>query len=424
MSDKRELLMGQLRPFLALNLYCGSDIDMEAASDLAFQVSDIDRKYRRDFCRTHYLIGNKVRSFLESLERLRIQFSHSTQTREKTAIGAIRGPISWGKTLQARMAAGNLAIPLFVTNPRSPTFDTPANHLLGFMLRSLDALLKEVEVPPAPQFADTGSLGAYLGWATHEVKTTLATHQMKSLGGSIPSVVDDRLLERARGSRDDFYVDLVALYEHWARMRLDEDCPVIDSDIVESLLTYSETERLLELAVLFKTIDIFGKRLVQSSASQSWQPLMPQSSYVAKWSLSDGDLTVGLYKTPSFVEDTVYGRLRSQLGMQKSQAIPDISVAWHPKDSSPGWVHFIEVKDTNPLESDYFAKSLYKVIGYSKDFETYFAPSDLVPGVMMVIWDGLSASATEGKIWVTQFASSTSTLEKLADRIMAHLGLP
>lgn len=428
-DSKREFLIGYITPYLALNLYPGTRIVDRAVLELAFKVADINPEYRRDFARTHFLICKKVRSFLGQLEAMRYQFSRSTWSQEEIAVGAIRGPINWGKTMSARMAVGDPDYPLFVTRPRQRTFDTPENQLLTFLLRRLRDLLEEVDTSgpvPVPE-ADTlraDSLLSYLTWAEQEVRATLSTAQLRSV--RVPAEVDARLLENTAASRDELYSGLVQIYDLYVQMGLDEDCPSLQVDAIETLLTYSQTERLLEFAVLFKVIALLDKRLHSAGGVRTWQPLVGRSEYAAVWNLPNGHLTVSLQKMPSFVESSVYTTLLKQTGLRPSRTTPDIAIAWTSKtDSQDNWVHFVEVKDNCPTESpsamDYFRDSLYKVMGYALDFSKFYpAPGSDLPHVTLAVWGGLPKSSTSDDIWVTQLESD-DVFETLAERIAVSI---
>lgn len=425
-DSKRDFLICYITPYLALNLYPGTRILDRAVLELAFKVADIEPDYRRDFARTHFLLSKKVRDFLERLEAMRYRFARSTWSQEESAIGVIRGPINWGKTMSARMAAGDPDYPVFVTRPRAKTFETAENQLLVFLLRRFRDLLEEVDTSgpaavPGTDTLETNSLLSYLTWAEQEVRATLSTAQLRSI--RFPAEVNARLLDHAAASRDEVYAGLVEVYDLYIQMGFDEDSPCLQLDAVETLLAYSQTERLLEFAVLFKIIGHLDKRLQPLGAVRTWQPLFGRSEYAAVWKLPTGHLTISLQKMPRLVESSVYATLLKQTGLKPSRTTPDIAIAWKCKtDSHDTWVHFVEVKDNCPTESssamDYFRDSLYKVMGYALDFSKFYpAPGSDLPHVTLIVWSGLPKSSTSDNIWVTQF-DSDDVLDKLAEKIV------
>lgn len=427
-NDKRSELIQNVRRYLALNLYPGTTILDEAVTDLAFLASDIDPSYVRDYLRMRFLLAPQVRTFFDMLPSLRVRFAQSSMLSEAVSYGVVKGPVDWGRTMSMRMAAGGHTYPLFVTKPRTRTFDTPENQLLGYMLRRLEGLIRSVPTRyPESLVSDAmpaKSLPAYLQSALFEVQETMRTVPMASIRDRVPQSIDQRIVDRVDASRDAFYQTTAQLYRLYRDADPDGDTPRVDADSVSGLLAHSETERLLELAVLFKMIDALSAKLRPLGATISWQPLMSRSRYTALWSLPCGELSISLYKVPSFVKSSIYRALLEETGLHKSRTNPDISIAWRSPQSNEEWVHFVEVKDNSPTSSEgsmeYYRDSLYKVIGYAKDFAGHFAPPDVLPNVTLVVWDGLPHPATSQCIWVTDFHSDEE-FAAIAARIVNHI---
>ncbi|WP_230178372.1 hypothetical protein [Peribacillus sp. Bi134] len=415
----REELVQEINDFLLLNTYPSSKIIVGINVARSFDFTEIDPSLIPNLFRTQFLINPRVKNFINNLSDIRQRLARTTYLNEEVTSGVIKGPINWGKTITLRMSQGNSNFPLYVTKTRNKTFDIPQNRLLVYLLKSVNELFKQINTQVIKNLEDKSEwdyilFKNYIEYGLFEIQKTMALKQIKEIDS--PSNIDQRLLDIVGNSRDDFYIKLYELYLFYDVIILQSDYQVLEESFTQALLERSKEEDLMEMAVVIKLLKKFSIKF--HGVKRKFGLFSAEANYLVSWELPNGVFTISLYNLPPFINKTLYKNLLDQLGIPLKSRLPDISLYWQGEDGSK-WVNFVEVKYTD-VNSQYFRQSLYKVMGYLKDFEKWFKTNKQAPGVTLVIPSGLSSAAIEDDIYVTQFNDEV-TLDLLVDNIIDDL---
>ena len=107
-----------------------------------------------------------------------------------------------------------------------------------------------------------------------------------------------------------------------------------------------------------------------------------------KSKIDDVEITIFYQKTPKILREfSEYLKILNKYEINKSVKSPDIIIEFKTKYDV--FYRLIEVK--NSSETDYIRKSLYKVMGYYKDFEQSYKFTSNYP-IVLIMWGGINIS--------------------------------
>lgn len=419
--QNRDVFLQKIRDFLLLNTYPSSYLVLGMITSQRFNLSEIDAKLRPTLFHIQFLINPRVVSFIRSLPELRQKLAKSSNLEEEVTSGVVRGPINWGKTISLRLTQGSLQMPIYSTKIRNKTFELPHNKLLVFLLNALNKLLIETKIE-LDEIDNTDVLANeslkfkdYITFSSYQVKKTLQSPYLENV--MAPQVINQKLLDVVESSRNEHYVNLSELYRFYEFMIIQKDEGTLEESIIQSYLERIKEEDLMEMAVAVNIILSINSQL--PTVIRKYGLFSSNSDYLITWELPKGNLSLSLYNLPPFIDSTVYKSLLDKLGVTLKMRMPDISLSWEGHDGSK-WVHFVEVKYTN-ASSEYFRASLYKVMGYVKDFEDWYSRETVAPKITLVISSGLKRAVNDGEIYVIEYADNES-IRKMTEDILN--GLP
>jgi hypothetical protein len=148
-AAEREVYLGEIRSYLPAFLSSAATERPDLVGDVS-ELLNLTRGDLRRVIAVHVALSAQVREFIAAL-RQGLRSPITSSERPRIATQAVRGPIDWPATFQARAVSG-WSEAVFVVRPALRVFDTPENRALAWLLGRLDLeLARRVEtiVPTA-----------------------------------------------------------------------------------------------------------------------------------------------------------------------------------------------------------------------------------------------------------------------------------
>jgi hypothetical protein len=366
-------------------LSSASPLDEEAVSNFLRQLREAGLGYTA-LLKALLIVGD-VQAFVEQrLHKLLRSLNHETMRIEAVVGPALRGHPSWGKTYRG-WASRRLESNQFITRLPERSADLPENRLLKHFLERVIRDVASLE-----PFAPKGALHDCMALIRDRSVAGLRSTEMSSIASS--KFVTSHMRSRARRARNSAYraaselltklddVDVPSRKGHWMAAYTLLRCgwfePVADDDLFE----------LYVLSLLFSCIETqssFGRAKAVSLrvAGRAW---------LARFERKDGAiLEVYFNQSPVtlFGCRSEYSALVSKYdGVTGSAHRPDIILRLSAPNQAPCTV-LVECKNTDQFT--YLSESIYKVLGYIRDFDSLWtAGMHQPPRAILVVPSGVS----------------------------------
>ena len=316
----------------------------------------------------HFLAGASLEQFVDIAlpELLRAGHHIGTGVDEQTK-GGIRGRINWSRTCRGR-AAARLHQGAYIVRRNRSSWDTPLNQLLKLLLTNLSTSIASVASE-----VGSGSLPRHFLGIKAALDLGLRQSWMREVTAKrVSSALMRHASHRARNRHYGTASDLLATYESVAREgRWESIAGLIRAGWFEPI----PDDDLFELFVLMKVLSTLRDRL---NFGEPYELGLIRSGRreVARFRRADG-VRADVYFDQSPAEVFGFDRslykaiLASYENLSGRMRRPDITVKFSVPNREKRLL--IECKRTD--DDGYRRDSVYKVLGYLKDFSELWSGS-------------------------------------------------
>ena len=383
LNDKNvELILEEIKEFLHLYFFKG-DISNNPNKQIE-DLFDLSKDDLDTLKAIHFLLSDEVKNLVEILPILMRNLSHSTRKETEEFKGQIKGRVDWNQTLKERMSYGFNDKRLFICQPPSKYYDLEENQLLKFLLNRIISLKKNVIDFIDLSIFDIEKIDSK-DW--QEKVSNIYQMAKKTLKkvyfNDITSIktVKSKHLRKAYKNRNQLYHRVAKAYILYEDLFIAEDEKVLRDLVENRLIKAADSDKLYEIYVFFNLI----KSLPES---KDLRLLYSGNDYAVKSQIGDVNITIYYQKTPSLLkEKSEYLEILEKYEINKSVKSPDVIIEFEKDDEV--YYRLVEVK--NSSETSYVRESLYKVMGYYKDFERCYKYVKNYP-IVLVMWGGISIS--------------------------------
>ncbi len=360
-----DLIYDEIKEFIHYYLFSG-----EVSTNFTIKVQDL-----------HFLLSDEVRDLIQILQYLLRNLSHSTQNKKEEFNGIVRGRIDWNATLKTRYSKGYNDPSLFACSPPSKFYDLEENQLLKFVLKKIIGLknnyldfvdyTKNDEENPF----DVENLSKEKDW--YEIVGNNYKMAKKTLRKVYFDDISDVKLIKAKHIRKAFknrnvlYHRVAKAFMLYEDLFINEDIELLKELVEHRLIRATNPNKLYEIYIFYS--------IVKMLPSPELRLLHGGNDYSTCDVLEDGTkVTVHYQYLPKPLQEvSQYAEILRNYNIQWAYRAPDIILEFE-KDGKITY-RIIEVK--NSSSTNYVRDSVYKVMGYYKDFER-------IP-VVLVTWGGI-----------------------------------
>ena len=379
-----DIILEDIKEFLQLYLFKGNvSLNDETVEDL-FELSHDDLITLKT---VHFLLSDEVRNLVKILPQLVRNLAHSTQRETKILRGNVRGRIDWGSTLKERYSQGFNDKSLFVCNPPSKFYDLEENQLLKFLLKRIRYLKENYLNFINPETFDIEKVDKNNDWYTivnDNVQMARLTLRKVYFNDISDVLIKPKHLRKCMRNRNLLYHYVAKAYRLYDDLFVLENEDVLKDLLSKRIIKTADGDKLYEIYVFFNLVKslpgFFEGKLLYSG-----------NDYSTTCKLDNLEITVHYQKTPEVLKSvSEYLDIIGNYDIGGRTRSPDVIIEFKRNDET--WYRLVEVK--NSSSPDYVRSSLYKVMGYYKDFQHVcelenFDFTKKYP-VVLVSWGGIS----------------------------------
>lgn len=379
-----DIVLEDIKEFLQLYLFKGNVSLNDSVIEDLFELSHDDLITLKV---VHFLLSDEIRNLIKILPQLVRNLAHSTQRETEIIHGNINGRIDWGATIKERYSQGFNDKSLFVCNHPSKYYDLEENQLLKFLLKRIKYLKENYLNFINPETFDIEKVDNNKDWYTivnDNVQMAILTLKKVYFNDISDISIKQKHLRKCMRNRNLLYHYVAKVYRLYEDLFILENEDVLKELMSKRIIKTADGDKLYEIYVFFNLVKslpgFFEGKLLYSG-----------NDYSTTCVLDDLEITVHYQKTPNplkmvseyldIIENyDIGGRTRS----------PDVIIEF--KKNNKIFYRLVEVK--NSSLPNYVKSSLYKVMGYYKDFKHIcelknFDFTEKYP-VVLVTWGGIS----------------------------------
>lgn len=408
-----DIILEDIKEFLQLYLFKGNVSLNDDAIENLFELSHEDLITLKV---AHYLLSDEVRNLVKILPQLTRNLAHSTQKETEIMHGNIRGRIDWGATLKERYSQGFNDKSLFICNPPSKYYDLEENQLLKFLLKRINYLKGNYLSFVNPETFDIEKIDQNNDWYTivnDNAQMAKLTLKKVYLNDISDVKITSKHIRKCRRNRNLLYHYVARAYRLYEDLFILEDEDVLKDLLSKRIIKTADGDKLYEIYVFFNLVKtlpgFYEKKLLYSG-----------NDYSTTCQLDDLTITVHYQKTPDALKEvSEYLDIIENYEIMGNTRSPDVIIEF-VKDGET-FYRLVEVK--NSSSEGYVRASLYKVMGYYKDFRRvcHLENFDFTPKfpVVLVTWGGIKLkkgyNPFEDNIIILNSEEFIDSLEKLIE---------
>lgn len=360
-----EELIEKIKDFLHLYLFKGdvSENQYWSHRDGVFDLTEDDL----DTLKTvHFFLSDEVRDLIRILPKLSRNLSHSTKKDLKINHGIIRGRIDWPQTIKERYSQGYNDPSLFVCQPPSKYYDLEENQLLKFLLNKLISL-KRKNLKFVSEFNfnydDLDSSDDWYKIVNDNYQMCIKTLKKVYFSNiKLINSVKPKHVRLAYKNRNPLYHKVAEVFSLYSDLFLDDNClEKLEELLTNRIIKASNSHKLYEIFVFFS--------LINALPNKKQLKLLHSGNLYHVGCVLNEDENIVLYyqKTPEQLKDySKYLKIMENYDIKAKIRLPDVIIEFNKENNT--YYRFVEVKDPDN-GNDYIRDSVYKVMGYYKDFE-------------------------------------------------------
>lgn len=377
-----DVILDEVKEFLQLYLFKGNVSLNDASIENLFELSTDDLDILKA---VHFLLSDEVKLLIRNLPQLVRNLSHSTRKETEIMRSNIRGRIDWGETFKERLSSGLDDKSLFVCTPPSKYYDLEENQLLKFILKRIIYLKRNYLNFINPENFDIDKIDENQDWYTivndnYEISSKILK---KVYFNDISDVkIKSKHLRKCMKNRNLLYHHVFKAYLLYEDLFISNDEEILRDLINKRIIKTADGDKLYEIYVFFN--------LVKSLPVERHKLLFSSNDYSTSCIINDLKITVHYQKTPQKLREiSEYLEILDNYEIKGNSRAPDIILEFEKEGKI--YYRLIEVK--NSSSTNYVRASLYKVMGYYKDFKRIceienFDFTEKYP-VVLVTWGGI-----------------------------------
>ena len=338
----------------------------------------------------HFLLNKEVDDLFCLIPNLFRNLPHSTNKVDMECQGIVRGNINWNKTIKSRYSGGLNDKSLFVCSPPIKHYDLDENRLLKFLFKEIIYLYETIlrfnkskeKSPVDPGRLYQESEQWYERVEEKYILSRLCIQNIYFGGVSDVDFISQEALKKAKNHRNPIYHHVARVYELYEKIFILDDREFFEELVQNQLIIASDNNTLFEIYSLFNIIS-----KLEEEAEYSFKiPLYFRENNTEQVSavLSDST-TINIFyqkNPPIFNKVSKNKNLNYVFDFSTQVRMPDIIIKITKKETS--YFRIVELK--NSSDPDYMRESLYKVLGYYKDFEG--VPFTKNIPIVVINWNG------------------------------------
>lgn len=384
-DDNEYLILEEVKEFLHLYLFKGYVSD-----DINLQIENLFNLKHDDLLTlktAHFLLSDEVRKLIVILPQLIRNLAHSTKKETKIINGNVKGKIDWSQTIKERLLRGFDDKTLFVCQPPSKYYDLEENQLLKFLLKRM-IFLKEnyLDFVSLSNFniEDIDSANDWYEIVSNNYKMSVKTLN-KVYFDEIETIkhIKSKHIRKCYNNRNAFYHRVANAYRLYERLFIENDLDTLKKLIETRLIKVANSNRLYEIYIFFN--------LFKGLKDVNYRVLHSNGNYSTSFIIDNIKVTIHYQYTPNALNRvSEYKKILENYEITAHTRSPDIIIEFEKEGKS--YYRIIEVK--NSSKTDYIRDSLYKVMGYYKDFKGIknmdnFGFVEKFP-IVLVTWGGIN----------------------------------
>lgn len=377
-----DVILEEVKEFLQLYLFKGNISLNDNKIEELFELSHDDLTTLKA---VHFLLSDEVRNFVKILPALVRNLSHSTKKETEVMRGNVRGRIDWGATFKERMSEGFDDKSLFVCNPPLKYYDLEENQLLKYILKRIIFLKKNYVDFITPNNFDIDKIDKNKDWYTvvndnYQISSKILK---KVYFNDISDVkIKSKHLRKCLKSRNLLYHNVFKVYSLYEELFISNDEEILKDLINKRIVKTADGDKLYEIYVFFN--------LIRALPVEMHKLMFSTNDYSTSCEIDDIKITVHYQKTPEKLKEiSEYLKILDNYEISGSTRAPDVILEFEKN----GKIYYRLVEVKNSSSTSYVRGSLYKVMGYYKDFKQIcsvenFDFCDKFP-VVLVTWGGI-----------------------------------
>lgn len=375
------------KDFLQLYFYQGDVFDINNQIKNFFDIDENDLDTLKS---AHFILSPQVLSFIKALPLLLRNLSHSTNRKDEEMRGHIRGNINWNKTIKARLSSGYVDKTLFVCSPPNKNYNLEENQLIKFLLNTI-INLKEHYLPfanPSNYDFDFEKIDEDDDWYT-KVRTHYEVCK-KTLKKVYFDDIDDinkvsfKHLKKTAHHKNFLYSHVVLeVYKLYERLFINKDINVLHDLMLKRIIRSRDSNKLFELYVLSELV----KAIPGNSKFNLLHDKNKNGNEIEVVLDNKVWATIYYQRTPDDLEKiSMYKEICKGYSIGCNVRSPDIILKFEEDNK----YRIFEVKNTD--NENYIRDSIYKVMGYLKDFEGDDGETYLTENypIILVTYEGIN----------------------------------
>lgn len=350
-------------------------------------LAQLNRRELRILQLIYFLLSESLQksvkiSTLQILRRL----AQSTDRMTTELKGSARGNIDWNLTLKRRLGAGFSNPTVFMTRVAVKTYNLPEMQALKYLLTQTNHLCLEVlgNIPEEERlsYESSNKWKAEIRSLYHSTSTFLKNTYLREI--DLPIKITDMMLQKVRCARNTHFKNIYNSLRLYSRLFVQEEQDTLRDCFSQGVLKPLKRDTLYEIYILFLTM----AGLEQAGWNREDIRLIGYGKgAVAQYKHSDTILRIYYQTLPTlFVQNSLYTELLRKYQIDMSLRRPDIILEFQAESFD---FKLLEVKRTK--NRHYIVESVYKVLGYLKDFERCFVSAKL-PHAILVVWEGVEST--------------------------------
>lgn len=411
-DNNMDLILADVKEFLYLYLFKGSVSD-----DINLHIEDLFNLKHDDLLTlktAHFLLSDEVRNLIVILPQLIRNLVHSTKKETTIINGNVRGKINWSQTIKERLSRGFDDKALFVCQPSLKYYDLEENQLLKFLLKKIiflkDNYLDFVSLSNF-NIEDIDSANDWYEIVSNNYKMSVKILN-KVYFDEIETIehIKSKHIRKCYKNRNTFYHIIANAYQLYERLFIENDLNTLKELIETRLIKVVNPDKLYEIYIFFN--------LFKDLKDVNYRVLHSKGDYSTNFIIDNVKVTIHYQFTPNTLNNvSEYKKILKNYEITAHTRSPDIIIEFEKECKS--YYRIIEVK--NSSKTSYIRNSLYKVMGYYKDFEGIkntdnFGFVENFP-IVLVTWGGINIKENydpfEDKIIILNRNEFLDNVEKL-----------
>ena len=344
----------------------------------------------------YFLLSKSIqKSVKECTPQLLRHLAQSSDRMTAELKGSVRGNVDWNLTLKRRLREGFSNPTVFVARVAIKTHNLPEVQSLKYLLTQINRLCLEV-LSNIPALGETQSYQPNKKWKEEVRSLYYLTHTflkntcLRDI--ALPPKITDMMLQKVRCARNAHFKSIYNGLRLYRRLFIQEEQETLRECFSQGVLKPLSRDTLYEVYILFVTM----ASLEQSGWSrENFRLIGYGKGAVAQYKHSDATLRVYYQTLPTtFAQNSLYTGLLRKYQIDVSLRRPDIIFEF---DAEKCDFKLLEIKRTQ--DKRYIVDSVYKTLGYLKDFEKCFILGKM-PHAILVVWEGVEGCEDVGDVVV------------------------